>query len=519
MKRVYQLAAAILYVALFFLLLHRYQYLIDPDSISYINVARLFAKGEYYDSINACWSPLASWILVPFIKAGFDPVLSAKYINGMLGLLTLYSCYSLTDKFAINEKIKKMLPFPMAVFLLSCCFHELFADLLVLFLLMLYFNLVFSRNFIRYNYKILLAGALGAICYYAKAYSFPFFLVHFSVVTIWVLRKENTGNLAYTIIKKISIAFIAFFIIVMPYVILLSHKFGAPQISSAGKLDISWAIAGNSNNTPVVIEPPYQSSNSYWDDPTIYNQGKLVGPFTSFNYFIREIRWTFYNSFKYLDILNEISIFSIAIFIAFFVYLLYNKRNSNVNEWLLLITAVIYQIGYPPIIIDWRYVWLIPILLLLMVGILFTFLSKKEFISNTKGCILMSLVFVSFIHQPLNELHKLRDKNKDAFEIADAFKNNNIKGNFIFLNFQEDALYQRTLPLVYLTQSKLYGSYKLNYDFDEIMQNAQKYKIDYLVYYYDNTMQKDIFLQSQYAKAGIKLYDKLYAGIIVIQLK
>src|ERR1700744_5527994 len=103
MKRIYRLAAAILYVVLFFLLFPSYKYWVDPDAISYINVARLFAKGEYFASLNAYWSPLASWLLVPFIKTGADPVLSAKYINGILGLLTLYSTYSLTDKFVIND--------------------------------------------------------------------------------------------------------------------------------------------------------------------------------------------------------------------------------------------------------------------------------------------------------------------------------------------------------------------------------------------------------------------------------
>ena len=78
MIRIFQLAAAALYIILFFLLFPYYQYVVDIDAVSYINVAERVAKGEYYHSVNGYWSPLISWILVPFLKGGFDTVLSAK---------------------------------------------------------------------------------------------------------------------------------------------------------------------------------------------------------------------------------------------------------------------------------------------------------------------------------------------------------------------------------------------------------------------------------------------------------
>ena len=123
MNRLYQLIAAALYTALFFLLFPVYKYVMDIDAISYIHVAERFAKGEYYYSVNGYWSPLISWILVPFIKAGFDPALSAKYINGFLGLLSLFSCCALLDKFNIHATLKKILSFAFAILFLSYSFY------------------------------------------------------------------------------------------------------------------------------------------------------------------------------------------------------------------------------------------------------------------------------------------------------------------------------------------------------------------------------------------------------------
>jgi len=138
MNRKYQLTAAVIYVILFFALFPWYKYVFDIDGVGYIHVATRLAKGEYFNSIAGTWSPLGSWLIVPFVKAGLDPVLTAKYVNGFLGLFTLFSCYSLTDKFNINGFFRKIIPFILVILLTSFSFYELFADLLVLLFLTFY---------------------------------------------------------------------------------------------------------------------------------------------------------------------------------------------------------------------------------------------------------------------------------------------------------------------------------------------------------------------------------------------
>jgi hypothetical protein len=65
----------------------------------------------------------------------------------------------------------------------------------------------------------------------------------------------------------------------------------------------------------------------------------------------------------------------------------------------------------------------------------------------------------------------------------------------------------------------MYGPVMLDYNFEELMLNVKKYNIDYYLYYYEYPSEKEMFLQSPYAKAGIKVYEDLYPGIIVVQLK
>src|SRR5437868_20318 len=115
MNRLYYVYAAIVYILLFFLLFPWYQFVLDIDAISYIHVAQRYAHGDYYAAVNGYWSPLVSWILIPFIKAGYDPVMTAKYINGLIGLFALFTCYSIIHKFHIHNFLRKIIPFVLAV--------------------------------------------------------------------------------------------------------------------------------------------------------------------------------------------------------------------------------------------------------------------------------------------------------------------------------------------------------------------------------------------------------------------
>src|SRR5687768_11427631 len=130
MNRKYLLIASLLYCVLFYALLPWYRYIIDFDATGYINVAKLLAAGDYSNSINGFWSPLGSWMLVPFMKSGYDPVLSAKYINGVFGLLSLIAFYCLLKKLTISDSIRNVFLFFVIVMLFYFAFYELFGDLL-----------------------------------------------------------------------------------------------------------------------------------------------------------------------------------------------------------------------------------------------------------------------------------------------------------------------------------------------------------------------------------------------------
>lgn len=62
-----------IYFPLAILMLKYYQYNLFNDDISYINIARGYAAGEWYESINGYWSPLISFLITPFLIFSSEP--------------------------------------------------------------------------------------------------------------------------------------------------------------------------------------------------------------------------------------------------------------------------------------------------------------------------------------------------------------------------------------------------------------------------------------------------------------
>lgn len=510
--------AGLLYVILFFVLFPVYRYVLDIDAISYIHVAERVAKGNYWESINGYWSPLISWLLVPFIRWGFDPVLSAKYLNGAIGLCCLFCSCRLMNRLAIHRLLQQYIPFVLAIIFLSYAFYELCADLLQLLFLLLYLLLITSNGFINNGWKLSAAGALGAIAYYAKAYSFPFFLLQAPIVVYVCLKHDSTDKLWKKAIQKTGLMYLIFLLISLPYVLVLSNKYGSFRINNAGKLNMSWFLSpGASNARHMVAEPPYADATSYWDEPT-YAQDKIITPFTSVRYFFKEIKWTTSNAIKLGHLLNDISVFSIVIAIGFAFYLYRKRREASLGEWLLMVFSFLYPLGYLMIFVEWRYIWLLPISYLFLGAIL---LSKwpMEWLLPKRSMALTFLLFCSsFLWQPVHELWQLRNSNRDVYEMSEVFKQQQIKGNFL-LNYQSFTPYFKTVVLCYLTGSKLYGPQQFDYDAKELLQTIQQHHIQYYLFYYDFPSQKEMFLQSNYAKSGTKLYPDLYPGIVLVEFK
>ncbi|MEO8762972.1 MAG: hypothetical protein ABI416_01735 [Ginsengibacter sp.] len=517
MKHIYLIISFLLYAVCFFILFPYNRFNIDSDGIAYIQEARQYAWGNYFTALNGCWSPLLSWMLIPFIKAGCDPVVCCKYINGFIGACSLFSFYALSQKFYIKQWLKPVIPLAFAIFTLSSAFKLLGPDGLQTFLLSLYLNLIFSRRFIYSRPKLLLCGLLGALCYYAKSYNFFFFIIHISIVIFLLCRKARRENFFKFYLSKITMVFIAFVIFSAPYIILLTNKYQQFTISSATSITVNKSLEPFfTDGRKLVVAPANPQALAIADDPTYFQQ-HYITPFTSANYFFKQVKITIWNIFDYTRLLNEISIFAITILLAFSIYLYHRSgMNWQPNEVFLLITAILYPSGYLLIALEWRYIWLIPVVLLLMAAILVSKISIPPQQKNLWRFVTVIAIF-SFFVKPIRELKENISNKPWIYNATRALKQHGIAGNF----FGPNADYvnaSRNYYFCYLNNSRLFGVFTRDYTTSEILDAAIKYQVKYFFNYYDTPAEKEYILRSALAAASVKVYDSLYTGIIVFQI-
>jgi hypothetical protein len=516
MKHIYLISCFIVYLAAFFILFPYNRYNIDADGIAYIQQARQYAWGHYYDALNGCWSPLISWILVPFVKAGVDPVLCCKYLNGFFGACSLFSFYALLQKFSIAPTIKIFIPAILVVFCLSSAFKLLGPDGLQTLLLSLYLNLVFAPDFLSSNKKLFAAGLLGALCYYAKTYNFFFFILHCTIVLFILCRKEKPAAFARFYLSKMTLVFTAFALFTVPYIFLLSHKYQKFTISSASAITINKSLEPSfTDGRKLAVPPANLSALAIADDPTFF-QHAYVTPFTSGRYFFKQVKITLWNIFDYARLLNEISIFSISILLAFGIYLYLFRWRWKRQEVLLLVTALLYPAGYLLIALEWRYIWMIPVLLLAMAAValseLYSITRKKRLVQ-----VIGAVVLMSFILKPIKELKENLNNREDVYKAAAALKDNGISGNFFGPN--TSYLYaSRNYYLCYLTNSRLFGVYTPTYTAEEVLEAAKQYRVKYFLNYYQSAAEEQSILHSELAVRSVRVFDGVYPGMVIFQL-
>ncbi|MDD9865664.1 MAG: hypothetical protein OXS32_04890, partial [Verrucomicrobiales bacterium] len=51
---------------------------LNTDAIAYMRVAEYWSTGNFDFAINGYWGPLLSWLMVPFLWLGVEPLLAGK---------------------------------------------------------------------------------------------------------------------------------------------------------------------------------------------------------------------------------------------------------------------------------------------------------------------------------------------------------------------------------------------------------------------------------------------------------
>lgn len=495
------LAVSLVYLLCFGIGYPLYQFIFDDDGIGYMMVTKRLANGDFANGINGYWSPLHSWLMVPFYQWGINEFTAFKVSNGIFGLGVLIWVGRLLKKTDLGPRVKTILLFTCIPIILSYVFVEIGADLLFCWLLLVYIDLVTENCLFEKPGRNLLCGIVACLCYFAKAYAFPFFLVHFAVVQ-WLLYKKNKDviNRKKWLTRNLLLGIGSFLLLAAPWIYALYDKYHFFTIGYSGQLNIqAHLFAHQEIREPLVQPPPYPDSPCCWEDPWFYPSGVVPGQsFFSFDILLRMVRLFLTNSMRAISAFTEISFLSTAIVCCLVVYVV-KKRTWLFTVFLL--TIVLLPLGYMFVFIEIRYLWALTFLLLISGAVLVQQGWQLAGVQKRWQLAGWCIFFGSFLIYPINFLKDARGGGKEVFTLAEELREKGINGKFMIDASQD---YSTIEKLAYLTGNQFYSLTRTNYSDGELLSAMHDKEINYFFFFYNTVKDLETFKNGLLYKAAVQ---------------
>jgi hypothetical protein len=497
----------------------KYYVYIGCDAIAYINMAQGYAIGDFSDAINGYWSPLYSWLMIPFFLSGFTPLygtLVSKALSLVIGFFTIISVKLLLNTLKTSKIVQQAVLVSLIPVVLFFALMYNTPDVLVVSIIIIYLSIIFKSDYSNNLVYGILCGFMGALAYLSKSYAFPFFLAHFILFNLIYYFKDINSLKKKTILKNLVLGLSVFFVISGLWAGVISEKYDRITISTSG--EVNHNLVGPEYtlnptkyiNHPVysdgLLKPPNNLSNSIWDDMS-YLKMKEWSSFESWESFYHQINILWLNILYTIKIIQSFFLMAVILLIAMIIFIFRSKSSKIAKERViyLLITMFIYTLGYCFIAVEWRYLWPIFILLIVSSFYIVDNLYKSKTINFNIRNILLFILIISFIFQPISEITMFANDENTYYDLSNTLKDKyGINGNIASDSWGD------TLTLSYYLETKYYGQPKKYNDSMDLQKELEENNIDYY-FVWDN---KNTITLSEYKELtngeinGLKIYSR-----------
>jgi hypothetical protein len=231
----------------------------NPDGVSYLEVADAYLGGNWRFALNAFWSPLYSWALVLFKLTIGRLVLDEFTLAHLLNLSIFAGAFAAFDRLlarlvrfrrlTVSDPLDSVGPVPAP--LLQVVGYTLFLwsslalvglglvtpDLMLCAFVYLACSLLMDLRLDGYSdSRFALLGLVLGFGYLAKAPLFPLSPV-FIAAGVWITQPQRR-------LRGALIATCAFFLIAGPFVAALTIQKGRPTFGDSGRLNYAWYVGG-----------------------------------------------------------------------------------------------------------------------------------------------------------------------------------------------------------------------------------------------------------------------------------
>ena len=371
------------------------------DTLAYINIADLYAKDDLKDAVNACWSPMYSWIL-GFCKLVGLPLLESCYVlNFVAAALCLNFLMKIGSRFLKNELWYAVFCFYSLFLLMYYAMSTLTPDLIAAALSLWFLRLITKQHFFNSKTRPLLVGVAGAGMYFAKSYNFVFvhiFLLAFLLVP-WFTSPKVLFKRKF---KQLGKAYLIFLALCLPWITVISGKSDKVTFSNTGRFTHNLVSPDYKGYYPLynkIHPPPFEGAYFFMIDPTHTLDEYQWSPFENKRNFQHQLS-LIWNSIKdyYLALDNSgvKGLLLVAALITLYVHRHQYKLELSHGLRRIIGFLVLYPIFYFPIFVTDRYVYvcilLFHLLLFYLIQQASTLIVRKYQVQILIGLLVLSLI-------------------------------------------------------------------------------------------------------------------------------
>ena len=403
-------------------------YVNNPDSYQYLQIARHYMHGFWPEAINGYWSPMQSWLLIPFLGV-FDPIRGMKFLLLLEGMLAFICWINWVQRFPVSQFFRNLLIYGSIPFILSYAYLVPTADLLFL-ALVLYLPSAIPHLYSGKKRNAIWYGLFGALLYFAKSFGLPLFIVW----SITVILYERRKGISYPTRRNLLTAALAFLIPVLTWSSFLAVKYKHVTLSEAARFNMTREVSptpGKMMALPLlsggIVKPAGAHAISAWEEPMQVLKLNPVNPLASVSdakFYARVVERNLLTIWYY-DFRRQPGIFFLLLSVVFLVIEFRKKKiNSsstqtrliNVYEYAQVFYAFVlllcFYLGYSLILVHTRYIWICTWLLLMLSAWLISVLfSGSSGIKNKAGNILMLCILLLALKRPAKEILFTIDKD------------------------------------------------------------------------------------------------------------
>ncbi|XZF12479.1 hypothetical protein ACTHGU_11860 [Chitinophagaceae bacterium MMS25-I14] len=511
--------AILLLCGLVYFLFPYYRYFVDPDATSYLTIITRYANGDYAKAVNGFWSPLSCWLAALAVKyLGMSPFPAAVLVNTMAAAKALYFSQRIFQKFYHERFGQWCFGLVLAVFWAHTVYYQLCCDVWQAAFLLGILLLFIRKDFTAKPVLWLVTGIATAVAYFAKTYSFyavPLMLA----VTLgcYYFRKEVSLQKSLTIFISVLLVQIA---ACMPWLVLLHDKYGDWSIGYAGKLNMSWWVAGAQkfrSDIHLLIPPLYPDSTCYFEDPW-YAQGVYDHFWDSPAMLARQLIRVAYNLLRWVETANFISPFYFITWLLSILLMLRTATRTlfSRSQQIMILCFLVYPAGFWLLLFDARYIWF-TVPLSMAIGLLLTQRFLFNYFNETVKRLFILVFMLSYLPGAISDLKANFRSGEKEYAIAQQLTQLHIQGPFIS-NITYGPESPSLLQLSYFAHCPVYFTAGSGGMEQALLQDAQRYPVKYFFYRY-NGPEDNYVLHDLQGKELPELTHSSIPGLKVFALK